>query len=128
MNMNTVKMPFSAVAGGATIHDVECNGADLIGFAVDISSIGGAPTNFTVHAYPMTKGADSDVPVDNGNSFNTGAKTAAGEYPLDLWGSTVVGPFFRNSAQKWRLTVTFTAGTSPNITGDLYAFISHPRY
>src|SRR3990172_12715597 len=120
MRIDVVTKTLTTAAAGVLL-DIPCSSHAKIAAAVDVTSIAGSPTNFTVSVVPK----QGSVVFDNGNALNTGAKTTAGQYPLDLWGTTVLthGPFIHNTFTEWEALLAFTAGTSPTITGVLYIYL-----
>jgi hypothetical protein len=124
MRIDTPTADFTSVGNGGTLYTVDTVSYDVISLVVQVASITGAPTNFTVTAYPETADGQS---INGGNGLNTGAKTATGLYILDLWGTTSaqVSPVVENTFPRWRVVVTFTGGTSPTITGTLNMFLKH---
>lgn len=123
MNFSVQKSDFSSAGQGATLATFSVP-ADLIGFAVRVTSVTGAPTNYVIAAYPVV----DNIMISDGSGLNTGAKASPGAYPLDLWGSTVIGPVFRNAIDKWRLVAIFSGGTSPTISGTAYALVNETKY
>ncbi len=127
MRIDPIEIAFTTVAGGGTLATIDMRSYDVFSLGVDVTSIAGAPTNFTVTAYPLE--TDDTTPINDGNGLNTGARTTAGQYLLDQWGATgaQVSPVVENTFKKWIVVVTFTGGTTPTITGKVLAFMKHMR-
>jgi hypothetical protein len=122
MRMDIEKLAFSGVAGGGVLADIDCSDAFQVGFAVDVDSVTGTPTNYRAIAIAL-QGATPDVLGGATEHIRkTADMTAPGTAFLGQRGTAVGEVAFENVYQKVRVIADFTGGTAPTMTGNLYVF------
>jgi hypothetical protein len=119
MRMDVRKIPFAGVAGGGKIYDVDVRDCFQVGFAVDVDSVTGSPTNYRAVAIALE---DQEVGSASEHIRKTADMTAAGIAYLGQRDSAVGEIGFENVYKKIRVIADFTGGTAPTMTGSLYIF------
>lgn len=119
MRVDINKIPFTTVAAGGTLGEV--NGVDCfqVGFLVDVDSLAGSPTNFRAIAIAVD---DQALGSATEHIRKTADVTSAGQAFLGQRGSAVGEVAFENVYKKIRVIADFTGGTAPTMTGSLYVF------
>lgn len=119
MRMDVEKWPFTTIAAGGTIADVDCGDCFQVGFVIDVDSVAGAPTNFRAVAIPLV---DQALGSATEHLRKTADMTAAGIAILGNRSTAIAEPALENVYPKIRVIADFTGGAAPTITGNLYVF------
>jgi hypothetical protein len=119
MRTDVHKWPFMAIGQGGVIADVDVGDAFQVGFAIDVDTVAGTPTNFRAVAIPL---ADQALGTATDHLRKTPDLTAAGTAILGQRSTAIAEPAIENIYGKIRVIADFTGGTAPTITGNLYVF------